>query len=567
MNNANLNEDNHQNIEIKSSCERCKKNKSTLLCEECKPFHFFCNQCDTSVHQLPSRKNHHRFTIDSFQNFTNNQKTNEKTIQKVTKNIFYTPKNIPQNSYVYNNENINENDNININKNLQKCFNETLCQKTPKPPLSDNSYTYIYSTNGTVVGIGADECKKVYSKDYLNEIKIMHDKEKEELIYKITLLENSMNRIKSSFNDQISKIKFTQVTTEKECNNKIEIIKTEYNAKINNIEKEKELKDKEISNLNKLILKEKKTNEDISSSFEELKDNYNNLINEHKILNKEYNILEKQLNQSKQDFEDLNQKYIELQKDFDRFKEQADVDIQNIVNENEKNISNLIQQKELEIKELNLNHKDNLKNELDKLTLTLTDKYEKIINQISDENNIIRQDNSLLVEKINYIEDKNNQDNEIYEKNLNELKNDIEEKNKNINELKKKLDEMTYSNNESLNIISDLNSQNDELKQIIQEKIKEITNLEDKILLLNNELNKIQSTNDIMCDKINKLQDENRKIKVDFDSVNIECNNKLKNFKFIEERNAWLENENDQLKNKVDKYIKPLSFNYIYAQK
>ena len=39
----------------------------------------------------------------------------------------------------------------------------------------------------------------------------MHDKEKEELIYKITTLENTLNRIKSSLNDQMAQMKIKKI--------------------------------------------------------------------------------------------------------------------------------------------------------------------------------------------------------------------------------------------------------------------------------------------------------------------------------------------------------------------
>ena len=61
--------------------------------------------------------------------------------------------------------------------------------------------------------------------------------------------------------------------------------------------------------------------------------------------------------------------------------------------------------------------------------------------------------------------------------------------------------------------------------------------------------------------------DENRKLKVDYDAASVEYENRLKTYQFIEERNKMFENENEQLKIKIDRYIRPLSFNYIYAQK
>lgn len=42
-----------------------------------------------------------------------------------------------------------------------------------------------------------------FSKQYVNELKSMHDKEKEELMHKNQALSNNLERLKSSFNDQI----------------------------------------------------------------------------------------------------------------------------------------------------------------------------------------------------------------------------------------------------------------------------------------------------------------------------------------------------------------------------
>lgn len=557
-----LNQGNILKIDYNTPCERCKNNKSTLLCNECKPFHYYCNQCDTNIHELPSRKHHQRISIDSYQNSSYLLKTNEKSTQNVTKNIHITPKNFPQNSLSLNYSHINTTDYIyDTSDNKQNNNSQPLGNPLK---LEESKYSYTYNRNTTAIGIGADECKKVYSRDYVNELKIMHDKEKEELLYKITILENTINKIKSSFHDQMSKIKFTQIATEKECNDKIDYIKIEYNAKISNLVKEIEYKDKEILNLNQLILKQRNLNEKISSSYEELKDNYMNLQNEHKVLNKEYNLLE---SRSKKDYDSLNQKIIKEMNSYDQYKEEANLNLKNLINEKEKTINDILHQKDLEIKELNLEHKENLKNELENLTKTLNEKYEKIVKEISDENNILQQDNVLLVEKLNNTEKEIRQNNDTYDSNLKKLENDIEGKDKKISELSKNLDDINYKNNESNLIINDLQNQNNELKQKLDEKNKEIKGLEEKYLILNNEIRTAQSTNELISDKIKKLQDENRKLKVDYDASSVEYENKLKNYQFIEERNKMLENENEQLKIKMDRYIRPLSFNYIYAQK
>ena len=556
-NEQNLNHENIQKLSNLTSCERCKNNQSTLFCEQCKPFHYYCNQCDTSVHSLPSRINHQRTAI------------NKGTF---VKNLFFTPKNIQPNTLTLNYNNINNknNDNVeniktkynNIN-NLNTYLNEPFLQKTPNASVLNYSYAFMYNKNGTAIGIGADDCKKVYSKDYVNELKIMHDQEKEELKFKITTLENTINRIKSSFNEQIEKVKFTQVTTEKECNDKIELIKKEYELKIESIEKEKEYKDNQISNLNEQILEQKKIYEKKYNSFNELKNNYNNLENEHKLLNKEYNTLE---NKSKKEYETINQKLIETIKSYEQYKQQKELDMRKLIDENNKKINDIQQQNNLQIKEIELNHKDTSKNELDNLTTFLTDKYEKIIKEITNENNNLKKDNAILIEKMKISEEKNKKENDLNDKNINLLKNENDEKNKKIKETQKNFDEIVYKNKELENSVLDLKKQIEEYKQKLNNKNKDISNLNEQILILNNEIKSIKSTNDVITDKFKKLQEENKKLKVDLDAVDIECNNKLKNYKFIEERNIMLESENEKLKNKIDKYIKPLSFNYTYAQ-
>ena len=568
-----LNQFTLQKTAIKNTtlCERCKINKCKLFCEECQPFHNYCNQCDTAVHELPSRSNHNRIQIYLNPNIINiqNKRSNNKNELKKnnsTKILFYTPKNYSHNSLSFIPNDIANTINNNLkNNNLNSYLNGTLSSKTPNTSILNQSYTYVYNKNGSVAGVGLDDCKKVYTKDYVNELKIMHEKEKEELLYKINSLEKSINRIKSSLNEEIAKVKFTQITTEKECNDKIEQIYLEYNSKIENLEKEKDYKNKEILSLNQEILEQKKKNENLFSSYEEIKNNFNNLQNEHKLLTKEYNNLE---NKSKKDNDNINQKLLEVMKSYEQYKEQSNIEKQNIINENRRKINDILKQKELEIKEINLNNKENIKNELNNLNLNLTEKYEKIINDISNENNILRQDNTFLVEKINFLQEKINQDNESNKKNMDLLKNENEEKNKKINDFEKNCNEINYKNKDLENIITDLKNQNNELKQKNNENIKEINNLKENNLTLNNEIKNVKLTNEVISNKINKLQEENRKLKVDFDTIDIEYNNKLKNYKFIEDRNSALENENEKLRNKIDLYIKPLAYNnYTYIQK
>ena len=51
-------------------------------------------------------------------------------------------------------------------------------------------------------------------------------------------------------------------------------------------------------------------------------------------------------------------------KSYEQYKEQSNTEKQNIINENSKKINDILKQKEIEIKEINLNNKENIKNEL-----------------------------------------------------------------------------------------------------------------------------------------------------------------------------------------------------------
>ena len=126
----------------------------------------------------------------------------------------------------YSNQNTNNKNSIknDINNTQYEPENQFYTNKT-------QSNSYIYNNNNNLIRTSIDDSKKVYSKDYINELNYLHEKEKADLVHKMNILQNTLNRVKSSLNDEISKIKFTQLTTEKEYNDKIDKIKYEYEKK------------------------------------------------------------------------------------------------------------------------------------------------------------------------------------------------------------------------------------------------------------------------------------------------------------------------------------------------
>ena len=112
-NNIILIQENQTKIENTISSERCKNTLSTIFCEECKPFHYFCDQCDTSVHDLVTRKNHHRENLSSIDYYSNQNTSTKRSIinNNINNNKYLSTKSFNNNYNIYENLNKEINDN------------------------------------------------------------------------------------------------------------------------------------------------------------------------------------------------------------------------------------------------------------------------------------------------------------------------------------------------------------------------------------------------------------------------------------------------------------------------
>ena len=100
-------------------CERCKNADIVLICEECSPFHYFCQKCDSIIHQLPSRLNHIR--QNAYENISNKLlfkcKYNNKSASNILLNQKISEEKINNLINDVNKEISNENEFENINEN------------------------------------------------------------------------------------------------------------------------------------------------------------------------------------------------------------------------------------------------------------------------------------------------------------------------------------------------------------------------------------------------------------------------------------------------------------------
>ena len=156
-NNIILIQENQTKLENTISCERCKNNLSTIFCEECKPFHYFCDQCDTSVHDLVTRKNHHRENLSSIDYYSNQNTSTKRSIinNNINNNKYLSTKSFN------NNYNIYENFNKEINDNNEESKININAYKTQQNFSLNKGHNYLNIKND-------DYSKKVYSKEYIN---------------------------------------------------------------------------------------------------------------------------------------------------------------------------------------------------------------------------------------------------------------------------------------------------------------------------------------------------------------------------------------------------------------
>lgn len=135
-------------------CNRCKAKDTEMICNDCSPYSNFCVACDNYVHSLPSKRTHKRSKV-----------------------LTYKPQQQESNKYqIYSSTNISQ-------------------SNTRAPFASSQESMDTQFQNGTSV-----------SQNYINEIKKIYETEKEELINKNYLIEKKLNNTSVSMNERIQSL-------------------------------------------------------------------------------------------------------------------------------------------------------------------------------------------------------------------------------------------------------------------------------------------------------------------------------------------------------------------------
>jgi len=221
-------------IEIPEKCLRCKSSKPTVLCKECYPFVYFCDNCDNHIHNIPTKKNHNRLSLNPIDY---QQQMNQNNIFNNQTNSNFS----------------NQSQNLNFS--------------------TYNNPTNINNNNNNMNSI---------SSNYINEIKLIYDKEKENLLKKSFDLEKELESTKNILNSRINDLHINLENLSKTKEIEIEDLKKKYEFQIKQLEEDKNL---QISNLLNQNEKLSNLNENLIKKYENLNNLSSNNIKENKINN------------------------------------------------------------------------------------------------------------------------------------------------------------------------------------------------------------------------------------------------------------------------------------------
>ena len=212
-----------------NKCERCQNKESKIQCMNCNKFRNLCQSCDNIIHNLPTKKNHIRIPTDSlfsvqnsripsqfisYENTErlfnekgenlNNENQKKKLSNQTNKPIISNLKTFSNNNTEKNINNItyenqvlkssnvpNDNNDLynihNVNNQNEKLKNKKIKNKKgkkiniPSLPIQKKSFSTKLTSNVLNAKLYLSEN---YSKDYINEIRNIYNKEKEELEFK-----------------------------------------------------------------------------------------------------------------------------------------------------------------------------------------------------------------------------------------------------------------------------------------------------------------------------------------------------------------------------------------------
>ena len=434
-------------------CQRCSKKPITLQCFNCPIINRICSLCDKIIHNTQFKINHVRVPIE---NVTLNLKDNtlNETKEEPNKKMILIENNtteeskedenfnfnnnhikncstilpmknsseiIDNNTNIQNNINTNELSTLNQSKNIEektiennnakkyrntkfyllKAQKSLNSNKTENNNLSENEEKIANSVLYKKL-LNADN----YSKEYINEIKKIFKKEKEELEYKNKILENSITKLKIEFNEHVAYLTKELESSQSTNDLNIKLITDNYKNKIEEIKKNNEM---EICSLKEEISNTQNDKVELNNSYIGEITQKNQIIQK---LQKENEELKNELNLKNEEIQKLHKSFDDLTLEYEtKFKEQKNLlmkdcqeKIEDIIKKFESAKDSLIES--IDTREIEINEILEIKNEeIRKLNFDIKYLNDEInchkINliKIRDEKNLLLKENELLNKK------------------------------------------------------------------------------------------------------------------------------------------------------------------------
>lgn len=432
--------------EIKQrKCQRCIRQSVQFLCESCQPLNLFCCSCDEFVHSLISKSDHRRRRVDE---------RNEKEEGDRREIKDENEKEMREEMCDESSREVSRINNKRIETNDELIEVETKIETENDKRNSNSSYNSSNEENPNQIK------KKSYSQEYIEELKGIYEKEKENLKMKNDHLLEKTNSLKVLFDSQVLELQ---------------------NENEQKLRKIKELEE-EVSKLNDIISKidkekERKTieNEEISVVLSSINMEYDKKIN---YLIEEFN-KEKLYFQSKLDYE---------RKENNELKE-----INSKIKYDNEGLVKLINEYEYKNQEYNkiTNVNGMLKNKLDEYT-ELIKLYEQESKKIISINEDFSKEIHIKNDKIHKLLDEN-QYLKQFEEEAERMRKEIKQINKDFSEIERQFEEMSIENEELKEYksryekIVEKNKKDESFKSQYDKQVKEIEKLKYKINILSDE--------------------------------------------------------------------------------
>ena len=515
-----------QNIK---KCERCANKNAEIKCLACKPLNYFCNGCDIAVHSILTKNTHQREKFENL-NYNENNHNADTNYETSTNNRDYNnfsnfsrPHSVIDRAF-----------------STSKNFNQNLGELYSNYPITTSLNNYIASPTKCNQTINNNNN---FSKDYVNNLKSIFEKEKQELINKNQATSNNLERLKSTFQEQIYCLQKQLIEVKEKSNKELMLIDEDREINITQIQKSyKQKEDNDKCLINKLCSELEQAEKMIelkNIELSELKINYQENINS--MSNKITNLLKEKDDTTNH----LHNQILDIKKG-------NSLDINNAISHYEQEINSIMIDFDSQLKHKN-DMIEKLKEENYKADREFKSDYQSSLNELKVKENTIDLLNQ-SIKQANIDIENLKKSCILLEQNLNiSEKNEIKLKNE-IHDLSSKLDKMTVEANK-IKYECDLYRERE--KKVVCE-----------LSILKNKSETYQYNSERQINDISQLQDIINSLKKELDDVTNKKNKldtvifeKDKEIKMLQQESEmnWKNNQNlNNMSNRSLKIIKRL---------